>query len=128
MIKKTLVSLALLATAALAPSCVVFDSLGLSPDRVKGDKAKQMIQDGAMTQVMMDLMMASLFSGTSYGQLYAGQATIDMVLPKVLSGIDDSKYYKKSAVQRCASLLSLSIIDTTYIPVVCDLKADPAIM
>lgn len=74
-------------------NCVAVDSLGLS-DAVKGSEARSQIKAAALTSDI-------LFYGSADPANAAMITALDLFLTDIYLKIDDSKYYKKSDVDKC---------------------------
>ncbi len=69
----------------------MLDPIGLSYDRIKGDKVASELTDAALTT---DLINSTLLVGSPV-------IALTSVFASVVAGVDINKYYKKSDVDAC---------------------------
>ncbi|EPG75253.1 hypothetical protein LEP1GSC058_2137 [Leptospira fainei serovar Hurstbridge str. BUT 6] len=74
-------------------NCAVLDPVGLTYDRIKGDKAASKITDAAITT---DLVNSAILNGRA-------SVSILTILASDIAGIDPTKYYKESVVNQCVT-------------------------
>ncbi|GBF40176.1 TIGR04452 family lipoprotein [Leptospira johnsonii] len=87
-------------------NCAVADSLGLS-DSVKGSEARSQIKAAAMTSDI-------LYYGSADPANAAMITALDLFMTDLFLKIDDSKYYKKTDVDKCVKdvqVIGLLVLD-----------------
>lgn len=98
--KRILVSIFLL---GFLSNCVLFNTLGIAPGRIKGSEAKAKIESAAL--LISYVVYSAIYSGTEYEGAIGLASYLETILTSTFVDLDEGGYYVESEVNKCVSAI-----------------------